>query len=262
MLGEMLEQAIGRRYVIWNPARIAKLPKDRSVTSPDAPAVYKKSKAKESFNREQYATLMAVLTATGDNTCKTRTPVAYFIASLSTGARPGEMDALRWEQVDFGSRTITVDHVIKQADGWAPARHRPDQDRQPTRRRDDRPTGRGVAPASQAASRAPPRARPTLDHRPSLGRPRMYVGGRHAGRSLARRRDFKTVCTEAGVPSLSLYEVRHTAASLMVDADVLPREVADLLGHKDLEMLVKRYRHRTDGVVKSQVAVLGSLTGQ
>ena len=64
------------------------------------------------------------------------------------------------------------------------------------------------------------------------------------------------------MPSLSLYEVRHTAASLMVDADVLLREVADLLGHKDLEMLVKRYRHRTDGVVKSQVAVLGSLTGQ
>ena len=36
-------------------------------------------------------------------------------------------------------------------------------------------------------------------------------------------------------------------------------EVADLLGHKDLEMVVKRYRHRTEGVVKSHVAVLGSL---
>ncbi len=36
--------------------------------------------------------------------------------------------------------------------------------------------------------------------------------------------------------------------------------VADLLGHKDLEMVVKRYRHRTEGVVKSHVAVLGSLT--
>src|SRR5690606_35920856 len=42
MLGEMLEWAIARRYVNWNPARIAKLPKDRSVTNPDAPAVYKK----------------------------------------------------------------------------------------------------------------------------------------------------------------------------------------------------------------------------
>ena len=73
------------------------------------------------------------------------------------------------------------------------------------------------------------------------------------------RRDFKKVCAKAGVPGLSLYEMRHTVASLMVDADVPLREVADLLGHKDLEMVVKRYRHRTDGVVKSHIAVLGSL---
>jgi integrase len=64
------------------------------------------------------------------------------------------------------------------------------------------------------------------------------------------------------VPALSLYEMRHTVASLMVDADVPLREVADLLGHKDLEMIVERYRHRTDGVVKSHVAVLGSLTAR
>lgn len=75
------------------------------------------------------------------------------------------------------------------------------------------------------------------------------------------RRDFKKVCVKAGVPALSLYEMRHTVASLMVGADVPLREVADLLGHKDLEMVVKRYRHRTDGVVKSHIAVLGSLAG-
>lgn len=40
------------------------------------------------------------------------------------------------------------------------------------------------------------------------------------------------------------------------------REVADLLGHKDLEMVVKRYRHSTDGVVTSHVSVLGSLTAE
>jgi len=33
-------------------------------------------------------------------------------------------------------------------------------------------------------------------------------------------------------------------------------------GAKDLEMVVKRYRHRTDGVVKSHVALLGSLSAQ
>ena len=30
MLGEMLEWAVSRRYLTWNPARLAELPKDRS----------------------------------------------------------------------------------------------------------------------------------------------------------------------------------------------------------------------------------------
>jgi hypothetical protein len=52
------------------------------------------------------------------------------------------------------------------------------------------------------------------------------------------RRDVKKIYAHAGVPTLSLYEPRHTVASLMVDSDVPLREVADLLGHKDLEMVV------------------------
>ena len=79
MLGEMLEWAVARRYITWNPARLAKLPKDRSATNPGAPSVYKRSKAKESFTREQYAKLMAVLTSTATTTrsgSRPRTPTS------------------------------------------------------------------------------------------------------------------------------------------------------------------------------------------
>lgn len=260
MLGEMLEWAVARRYINWNPARIAKLPKDRSATNPDAPSVYKKSKEKESFTREQYAALMAVLTATNDDAINVPTPTAYFVASLSTGARPGEMGALNWGQVDFTNRTITVDHAIKRGDGGRPLGIGPTKT---GNRRDVEMTDVLVAALrrhrkQQAARRLAAGALWTVDPRwaslvftSEVGTP---IDPSHA------RRDFKKVCTHAGVPALSLYEMRHTVASLMVDADVPLREVADLLGHKDLEMVVKRYRHRTDGVVKSHVAVLGSLT--
>jgi len=259
MLGEMLEWAAARRYVNWNPARIAKLPKDRSATNVDAPSVYKKSRAKESFTREQYTALMAVLATTGDDAFKTPTPNAYFIALLSVGARPGEMDALRWANVDFDSHTITVDHAIKRADGGRPL------DIGPTKtgnRRDVEMTDLLDVALRQHRTRQ-------AERRLALGRlwtadPR-WVGlvftsevGTPLDPSHARR-DFKKMCAQAGVPALSLYEMRHTVASLMVDADVPLREVADLLGHKDLEMVVKRYRHRTEGVVKSHVTVLGSL---
>lgn len=262
MLGEMLEWATARRYVDWNPARIAKLPKDRSATNPDAPSVYKKSKSKESFTGEQYAALMTVLTATGEDACKSRTPAAYFVALLSIGARPGEMDGLRWDRVDFENRTITLDHAIKRSDGGRPLGIGPTKT---GNRRDVEMTDLLVAALHrhrkhQAERRLAIGPLWTADPRwadlvftSEVGTP---VDPSHA------RRDFKKVCAEAGVPGLSLYEMRHTVASLMVDADVPLREVADLLGHKDLEMVVKRYRHRTDGVVKSHVAVLGALTSE
>jgi integrase len=262
MLGEMLEWAVARRYITWNPARLAKLPKDRSATNPDAPAVYSKSRSKESFTREQYSKLMAALTATGDDAVATATPSAYFIAMLSIGARPGEVDALRWAQVDFKNRTITVDHAIKRADGGRPLSIGATKT---GNRRDIEMTDVLVAALrrrrkQQAEDRLAVGNHWTTDQRwadlvftSEVGTP---IDPSHA------RRDFKKLCAHAGVPTLSLYEMRHTVASLMVDADVPLREVADLLGHKDLEMVVKRYRHRTDGVVKSHVAVLGALTAE
>ena len=262
MLGEMLEWAVARRYITWNPARLAKLPKDRSATNPDAPAIYSKSRAKESFTREQYTKLMGVLTATGDDAFTTPTPSAYFIAMLSIGARPGEVDALRWAQVDLKHRTITVDHAIKRADGGRPLSIGPTKS---GNRRDVEMTDVLVAALrrrrkQQAEDRLGVGNHWTTDLRwadlvftSEVGTP---IDPSHA------RRDFKKICAHAGVPALSLYEMRHTVASLMVDADVPLREVADLLGHKDLEMVVKRYRHRTDGVVTSHVAVLGSLSAQ
>jgi integrase len=262
MLGEMLEWAIARRYITWNPARIAKLPKDRSATDPGAPSVYKQSKAKESFTREQYASLMAVLTSADDDEFRIATPNAYFVALLSVGARPGEMDALRWEQVSFDDRTITLDHAIKRADGGRPLGIGPTKT---GNRRDVEMTDLLVSALhrhrkQQAERRLRVGPHWTTDPRwadlvftSEVGTP---VDPSHA------RRDFKKICARADVPALSLYEMRHTVAALMVDADVPLREVADLLGHKDLEMVVKRYRHRTDGVVKSHVAVLGSLIAE
>lgn len=259
ILGEMLEWAVARRYISWNPARLAKLPKDRSATNPDAPSVYKRSKAKESFTREQYARLIAVLTSTAEDAPRTGTPNAYFIAMLNTGVRPGEIDGLRWGEVDLESRSITFDFAMKRSDGGKPIRIGATKS---GNRRDLEITDLLVSALRrhrvlQAERRLAAGPLWTSDPRwtnlvftSEVGTP---IDPSHA------RRDFRKMCAAADVPQLSLYEMRHTVASLMVDADIPLREVADLLGHKDLEMVVKRYRHRTDGVVKSHIAVLGAL---
>ena len=262
MLGEMLEWAVSRRYLTWNPARLAELPKDRSATNPDAPSAYSTSRAKRSFTPDQYAAVNLELTKIGADAFAAATPNAYFVALLSVGARPGEIDALRWSQVDLDKRTITIDRAIKRGDGGRPLSIGPTK---MGNRRDVEMTDVLLATLRrhrkhQAEARLAAGNQWTGDPRwddlvftSEVGTP---IDPSHA------RRDFKKICAHAGVPALSLYEVRHTVASLMVNADVPLREVADLLGHKDLEMVVKRYRHRTDGVVTSHVSVLGSLTAE
>ena len=58
------------------------------------------------------------------------------------------------------------------------------------------------------------------------------------------RKEFKKVVAEIGLVDSTPNELRHSAASLMSDAGMPIEQVADQLGHKDLRVLQKHYRHR------------------
>jgi integrase len=42
---------------------------------------------------------------------------AFFVLALTTGLRRGELLALRWEDVDLGSRQLRVRQALQRADG-------------------------------------------------------------------------------------------------------------------------------------------------
>jgi len=58
------------------------------------------------------------------------------------------------------------------------------------------------------------------------------------------RKEFKRLVASIGLNGWTPDELRHSAASLMSDAGMPIEQVADQLGHKDLLMLQKHYRHR------------------
>ena len=64
-------------------------------------------------------------------------------------------------------------------------------------------------------------------------------GTPYAHRNL--RRALKRVCANAGLPSLTLYDLRRTAGSLLVDAGVHLECVADLLGHSSVSTTRRHY---------------------
>ncbi len=71
------------------------------------------------------------------------------------------------------------------------------------------------------------------------------------------RKEFKRLVASIGLDGWTPNELRHSAASLMSDAGMPIEQVADQLGHKDLLMLQKHYRHRIRPTV-SGGTVLGS----
>jgi integrase len=63
------------------------------------------------------------------------------------------------------------------------------------------------------------------------------------------RRAVRALGAKVGVPDLSPNELRHTAATLLIESGSQPLQVSDLLGHNNGRMVEQVYRHKTSPVV-------------
>jgi len=73
------------------------------------------------------------------------------------------------------------------------------------------------------------------------------------------RREFKKLTRSAGLGDWAPYELRHSAASLLVAMGVPIEQVADLLGHKDASTLLSVYRHDIAPAVDAGAAAVGAV---
>jgi integrase len=68
--------------------------------------------------------------------------------------------------------------------------------------------------------------------------------------------DLAALCKRVDVPVVRPNELRHTAASLAVDAGVPLDQVSDLLGHKDMRMVTQTYRDKVRPTVGAGSAAI------
>lgn len=124
--------------------------------------------------------------------------------AIETGARRGELQALRWENIKLNNRTATfID----------------------TKNGDDR-----TIPLSSKA----------ITIFKSL--PRQITGQVFTMRADAITKAFIRVCKRAEIEDLRLHDLRHEATSRFFEMGLSIMEVSSITGHKDLAML-KRYTH-------------------
>jgi len=154
---------------------------------------------------------------------------ALWATALYAGLRRGELQGLRWADVDFEAGVIRVER------GW------------------DERVG-PVAPKSRAGRRRVPLSKPLrayiAAHRllQTIGRGDL-VFGREARsfcpEALVRR--ARAAWKEADLASIGLHECRHTYAAFMIAAGVNAKALSSYMGHSSITVTLDRYGHLMPG---------------
>ena len=151
--------------------------------------------------------------------------------ALHTGLRLGELFGLRWQDVDFGNRQITVRQSIVNGIIGVPKNYRE----------------RTVPLTTDAAA-----ALSTLPRRGAL------VFTREDGSALSRgmaQNAIKHACRRAGIQQIGWHALRHTFASQLAAAGTPITSIQALLGHSSIVMTM-RYTHTSLPALRDAVAVL------
>lgn len=142
-----------------------------------------------------------------------RWPLLYLLVllALTTGARKGELLALRWQDIDLERN---VAHCSRSKNG----------DRKAL------PLVPAVASMLQA-----------LQGKPGA---LLFSSPRHPDQAFAFEGAWADALAEAKIRNFRFHDLRHSCASMLAASGATLLEIADVLGHRQLQM-TKRYSHLT-----------------
>jgi integrase len=166
---------------------------------------------------------------------------ALYTVAVHTGMRPGELLALRWDDVDLDtvSPTLQVNRALSEGKFSTPKTQR-------SRRK-------ALSPATVVALKSH-RKRQLEEklRRGGLWQENGLVFPSVVGTPKSQRnlnREFKATAKRAGLPeTVRLYDLRHTCATLLLSRNVHPKYVQELLGHASIALTLDTYSHVLPGM--------------
>lgn len=145
----------------------------------------------------------------------------YFILTLlHTGMRASEAAGLFWRQINFEKRVIYLPDTKNKDSRWVPLTKELVAELSKLRELTGGQDGKMVFLAEGQLQTDRVKARPGIKFREA----------------------FDAAKKRAGLPDIHMHDLRHTAASHLIMAGVDIRTLADILGHRTLQM-VQRYTH-------------------
>jgi integrase len=165
---------------------------------------------------------------------------ALYVVAVTAGLRPGEMLALRWSDVDLAAGTLRINRALSGGEFAATKTPR-------SRRKIE------LSKTARAALRRH-RKRQLEEQMQQAGlwKDHGLIFPSSVGTPLSHRnvvRSFKALLKRAGLPvGTRLYDLRHTCATLLLNGNVHPKYVQELLGHASIAQTLDTYSHVLKGM--------------
>ncbi len=221
VLSSALKQAVAWGMLQRNPASLVQLPKstrkEMNVLSNEEAGQFLTA-----IEGDRYATL--------------------FKFALATGMRPEEYCALQWKDVDLMQGRATIQRVLvwkRKGGGW-------DFEEPKT------PQSRRTVPLPGTLTKA------LREHKRTQNEERLRIGSEWQANDLVfctltgtplnfqnlTQRHFKPALEKADLPkTVRLYDLRHTQATLLLQAGINPKIVSERLGHANIKLTLDVYSH-------------------
>jgi integrase len=228
-----LKRAVRQRSIAWNPC-----------DGVDPPRV----------ERMEMRALGAAAASALIRACESGPIGAAIVTSLGTGLRRGELLALRWGDVDLKTGLLTVQRAIERSD-------RQSRFKDPKTKRSRRTISL-------------PRFVVVRLRRHRLQQAQWFWAN-HLGRTNAETlvferagepwvpNTFNTAFTrtlhDAGVQHMRLHDLRHTFASMALEAGVDLKTVSNALGHSTISTTADVYAHVTDSLMQDAAQRIDSV---
>jgi integrase len=161
----------------------------------------------------------------------------YYVAAVRTGLRPGELLGLRWEDLVLDSDPGSL-RVRRTLDAYREAVFNPPKTARSRRAVALHYEAREAFLSQRAMLKREglPTGRKALVFPSSTGTPMKADN--------LRKRNLKPDLARAGLPELTLHELRHTFASTMLhEWHVPPAVVSEAMGHADIAFTFRIYGH-------------------
>lgn len=239
VLNLALNQAVAEKYIPTNPAKGTKLPKRDN------------NKEARYFTVEEQKKFIAILSDSSKYDFA-------MLLDLGTGLRRGEILALKWIDVNWEQKTLKVRRSLGR-----------------TKDKDDltKSTLSLDSPKTKKSNRLVPIPEPLFvklqEYKNNQDKTKKTAGDlwndnglifcTDLGKPLEPRnfnRRFDSIVKKAEIEDVSLHCLRHTYATRLLESNVHPKVVQELLGHSSITMTLDLYSHVIDNVKQEAISLL------